>query len=390
MTLAQRRINAEHALQVRLMARLARLRPGREQFSEFVADEIAVETGWSRTRAASMLALAVDLCARLPVTLGKLESGEIDWPVARRMHEATAVLTDAQAGAVEQVALAGDVSGRTLRQISDRVRRAVLRIDPDATRRHREAVKARRVTVTPADDGMAELWALLPAEAALVVYQRVDALASKGPADGRTADQRRADALVDLVLGSGAQQVAVRVDVTVPAVTLAGGTQPGELAGYGPIDADTARLLAAGGFSRDTTWRRLLTDPVSGAVLDVGRRRYRPPAALAEHVRVRDRSCVFPGCVRPASSCDLDHTVAWEDGGTTSHRNLAPLCRHHHRLKHEGGWGLSQHEAGVYCWTSPTGRGYRTGSAPHLEWQTRSGAPSRAAARHGTTIGCAP
>src|SRR5690606_5132105 len=79
-----------------------------------------------------------------------------------------------------------------------------------------------------------------------------------------------------------------------------------ELEGYGPLTPDIARALAAG-----NPWRRLLTDPLTGAILDVGRTRYQPPAALAEYVRERDQTCTRPGCTTPARSCDLDHTIPW-------------------------------------------------------------------------------
>jgi hypothetical protein len=64
--------------------------------------------------------------------------------------------------------------------------------------------------------------------------------------------------------------------------------QPGELAGYGPIPAPLARALA-----QDATWRRILTDP-AGRPIEVGRSRYRPPAALDELIRTRDNRCRFP------------------------------------------------------------------------------------------------
>jgi len=146
------------------------------------------------------------------------------------------------------------------------------------------------------------------------------------------------------------------VHVTVPAGTLLGLTdEPGELAGYGPVPASMARRLAGTG-----TWRRILTDPATGAVLDVGRRRYVPPAPLAEHIIVRDRTCRFPGCRQPAWRCDLDHTVPFPYG-PTSPANLAAICRHHHRLKHLTGWRVEQPEPGHLTWTSPTGHRYTTG-----------------------------
>ena len=95
------------------------------------------------------------------------------------------------------------------------------------------------------------------------------------------------------------------------------------------VPAMTAWALAAGG-----TWKRLITDPASGVVIDVGRTRYRPPVGLADLVRARDRVCVFPTCQTPAERCDIDHLTAWSQGGTTSLDNLVVLCEAHHRLKH--------------------------------------------------------
>ena len=115
------------------------------------------------------------------------------------------------------------------------------------------------------------------------------------------------------------------------------------------VPAMTAWALAAGG-----TWRRLVTDPASGTVVDVGRTRYRPPAGLADLVRARDRACVFPTCQTPAERCDIDHLTAWSQGGTTSLDNLVTLCEAHHRLKHTPGWALTRDQAsGILSWHTP-------------------------------------
>ena len=115
------------------------------------------------------------------------------------------------------------------------------------------------------------------------------------------------------------------------------------------VPALTAWALATGG-----TWRRLVTDPISGVVLDVGRTRYRPPAGLADLVRARDRSCVFPTCQIPAQRCDIDHLTPWSRGGTTSLDNLVTLCQAHHRLKHTPGWELTRDEStGDLSWRTP-------------------------------------
>jgi hypothetical protein len=76
----------------------------------------------------------------------------------------------------------------------------------------------------------------------------------------------------------------------------------------------------------------------------------------------RDVTCRAPGCTAPARTADIDHTVDHADGGKTSHDNLGLQCRHHHRLKHEGGFRVEQPEPGTFVWISPTGKVYRTES----------------------------
>lgn len=184
--------------------------------------------------------------------------------------------------------------------------------------------------------------------------------ASSRPQDTRTMDQTRADLLADLLLagapvahGAGLDAIHGEVAITVPVLTLAGvGTQPALLAGYGPIDADTACRLAANA----PGWDRVMTDPYTGAVLGVDR--YRKNKDLERHLRARDERCRYPGCGRLARGSDVDHTVDAARGGLTEHTNLAHLCRRHHTLKHETAWRVRQLGGGVLEWTGPTGRTY--------------------------------
>lgn len=127
---------------------------------------------------------------------------------------------------------------------------------------------------------------------------------------------------------------------------------PADLAGYGPIDADTARRLAG----HAPGWDRILTQPISGAILAVDR--YRPSKAIARALRARDRHCRFVGCRQPVHRCDLDHTHDAHAGGRTDVCNLANLCRRHHILKHHTAWQVRQLPGGILEWTSPTGRVY--------------------------------
>jgi hypothetical protein len=85
---------------------------------------------------------------------------------------------------------------------------------------------------------------------------------------------------------------------------------------------------------------------------------HRPAEALAEKVRLRDRTCVFPYCHRPARGCDLDHVEPYDPTGPpgqTTSDNLACLCRLHHRMKTHAGWTYYQLVPGAFVWHSPHG-----------------------------------
>jgi hypothetical protein len=190
---------------------------------------------------------------------------------------------------------------------------AVLAADPASAAERDQRARAGRFVSPPCrePDGMASLLIRLPAADAAAIYVAEDAAARRQQKatdsdDKRTLEQVRADVLAELgwsALHAGhlgccqptCGHVGMRlgrrrgrpvmVNVTVAFTTLIGvDDQPAHLHGYGPITAEVARRIAA-----DGTWRRLLTDPASRAVLDVGRERYTPPPDLAEHVIVRDK-----------------------------------------------------------------------------------------------------
>ncbi|WP_240191235.1 HNH endonuclease signature motif containing protein [Microbacterium hominis] len=258
---------------------------------------------------------------------------------------------------------------RRLRALIDQVRVQTL---PD---RHERALQERRVFIEPADDGMAWLTAYLPAVEAHAIHARLTAIAKTVVAgdpdarDDRTRDQARADVLGDLLIDGtcaahpdAARGIRATVVVTVPALALLDAALPdcgaAVVDGVGPIPIQRARELCGG----TDGWMRVLTHPDTGAVLSVGRERYRPPPALQRLARWRAARCMAPGCGVSAERCDLDHTVAWDDGGHTALANLAPLCRGHHTVKHHGGWRVrpltDTAHSGALEWTSPTGRHY--------------------------------
>ncbi|MCR2826835.1 HNH endonuclease, partial [Microbacterium sp. zg.Y909] len=101
---------------------------------------------------------------------------------------------------------------------------------------------------------------------------------------------------------------------------------------------------------------RILTHPISGAVLAVDR--YRPSEEMRRYLRTRDQHCRFIACRVSARLCDIDHTIDHARGGPTAVCNLAHFCERHHTGKHHSTWRVEQLGGGVLKWTSPTGRVY--------------------------------
>jgi len=229
--------------------------------------------------------------------------------------------------------------------------------DETIAERHRRAAIDRRVVIEDDLDGMSWLSMLLPTASAHRAFAGIDATARglRGDDESRTLDQLRADVAADLLTGDrGITAVGVSVAVTVPVLTLLGASDdPGALDGVGPIDAETARDLAA----HAPSFTRLLTHPVTGAVLALDRTMYRVPADLQRMLAHRDRTCRFAGCGRRAARCDIDHVTEWQDGGATDATNLLHLCRHHHRLKSVARWraGPPDPVSATVRWRSPTG-----------------------------------
>lgn len=348
---------------------------------ESAAAEISLMLRIAPVTATSRPDDALTLSERFPATMAALTAGRITLCKARIIAEQAEQLSSEHAAAVEGRAL-GRATTQTPGQLRRAVRRAVNRADPAAVRRrHQAARRERGVSCWELPDGMAMISACLPAGEAVGVYGVLDeyARATGGASDDRTADARRADALVDLVCGSAGytstgtataeaalppsqrrrvrrrrSRIRVQVRVTVPFSTLFGiDEQPGELAGYGTITADQARELAAQG-----TWRRILTDPATGTPTDYGTTVYRPPAALRDLVVTRAPVCGFPSCLSPAHRGDLDHREPHNPAtvtGPTNQDNLDPYCTRHHRTKHTPGWSVDRDKHGTLTWTSPSG-----------------------------------
>jgi uncharacterized protein DUF222 len=335
--------------QTRLLARLTELRP-----PEYVADELVAELRWTPRYAANQVWDAVDLVEMLPATVDALEAGSIDWVRATTILKYTKVL-DAEARARVEEAILPYAATRTVKLTREKLAREVAKADPDgAEERHQQRVADSTVECWAEEDGMATMQVYGPAEIVRPIFDVLDQSARGAKAAGakKRLGPLRLDALTGITLGGQLQNRVTELRVTVPASSLAGeSTAPGELHGYGPITNDVLRNLANSG---NVFWRRILTDPQTGQVLDVGSRR-RHTAAIGEFIKTRDRWCVFPGCGRPAETCQIDHTEDYATGGKTSVTNLGAMCGHHNLMKLDGDWTLEQPTPGHFVWTSPTG-----------------------------------
>ena len=357
-------------LQARSAELLSALDLGDTTVDQLTRDAVAAALRVPPASMKTRMTVASDLAQRLPATLELLRAGEISQRHAFDLADATRALP-ADSVAVVEARVLERAPEQTAAQFRASVKRAVLRVSNPAVEAaaHKAAVTERRVILTPVADGMAELWALLPAPDAAQVMAALNARAQETihaiGGDDRTADQRRADALVELADTALADPALTRshaqrpsIQVTIAASTLMGlDDQPAELDGYGPITAVMARRIAA---DETATWRRILTDD-HGQVLHASSKTYRPTADMIRTVIARDQHCTFPGCGRHAQYTDLDHVQAFREGDETTTANLQSLCRRHHRLKHHGTWHVDRDDTtGITNWTDRNHRSYRS------------------------------
>jgi hypothetical protein len=244
-------------------------------------------------------------------------------------------------------------------------------------------------------DGQATVTARGPAARIAAIRAALEAGLAGDPEPGgeRTGEAREFDLLVELLTG-GAEAGSWHAEVVVPfSVAQGGELELAEIPGLGPVLPATARELLA----QADTVAQTAVDP-SGQVIatsdpvrvdlqepnspeveaaevepeprptlplrpEVLVRLTRPPAPrvltgsgyrfpprLQRFLEARDRTCVFPGCGRPARRTDKDHRVPWPLGATTADNGQC-LCRHHHRAKHTV-FTVQRNPDGSYTWTT--------------------------------------
>ena len=306
--------------------------------------EVAAAMNLSPTAAGFVVSHADALHSRLPQVAALFSAGVTDWRTVQLIITRTELVGDSAIARVDW-RLANRISSWhcwSRKRIINAVDATVRDVDPDAIPERMRQEDRRRIDVIAVGDGTAKVDGILATEAGIAVDKRLAELANGVcRSDPRTVDQRRADAMKAMAEGChlacecGADDCPNRSDDAVrptrmvinviagAETVLGGGSEPGYIEGYGVIDAEQVRQLAA-----DATLR-LVEEPVVSVAEAF---RYQPSAALERAVRLRDLTCRFPGCDRPAVVCDVDHTVPFDhadprNGGLTVAANLKCLCR---------------------------------------------------------------
>ncbi|GAB2726003.1 HNH endonuclease signature motif containing protein [Nocardioides pakistanensis] len=262
-----------------------------------------------------------------------------------------------------------------------------------------KAFKKRRVSMRSDENGMAWMSVSGPLHDVMRADYRLTLIAKRLrelPGEERTVEQIRADLMLDLVLGratvpatdgeleeaEGSGQSPVEphelvgrwarpiINVHAPMPTLMGvSDEPGLMAGGSSIPAELLRRIA---LDPASTWYRLTFDPRRGDV-ELSTDSYTPTEPIVRQVVARDPECVFPGCVRPATTCECDHRTPHPVGPTCT-GNLQPLCRRHHRVKHSEGFLVRRNLDGSYTWTSRFGvRSHKPAPEfPQVTWPATS------------------
>ncbi|GAA5150974.1 hypothetical protein GCM10023340_29100 [Nocardioides marinquilinus] len=330
--------------------------PGAPVVLEWAALDLAAVMGVSTDSGLQHLGHALELRHRLPRLFTRVDAGEVPVWRAFRVAEHTVVLSKVGAAFVDQ-ALAPFAHDLSLAQIERTTAAAIARFDPaEAERRRVEAAERRGVDIrlngfdVPVN-GTVEIAATVDVADAIDLEAAVRAgaqrLADLGSTE--TLDVRRSQALGEMARAQLALDLDTNAGRGVTLYAHLDGTDVGVLDNtQTPVLIEQIKQWCAAAGTKVTV--RPVVDLNVERVTDA----YRPSPAVAEHVLLRDRHCVFPRCTR--RRVDLDHIHPYESGGPTSTSNLAPLCRRHHRAKTHSRWRYRMLEPGRYEWTSPTGR----------------------------------
>ena len=366
--------------------------------AEFCVAELGTVLGISTSSAKKLIGHALELRHRLPRLWTQVQSGRVPAWRGRLVAEATIhsapSLTPEAAGWVDSqvAAVAGKIGPTQLdRLVAETIKRFDL-AQPDPASDPEDgylAVDPRHVTVNKDDVHYA---GTLHVEAELDIADALDldralahsAATQKALGSDLSLNARRATALGDLARTqtaldlftqghTGAKDhdgLPLAREVVLHAHFTAAAN--GESTVFGPTGRlEEGQLLIVLDQVKDwcaDTRTKITIKPVIDLNAHLEASGHAIPDRIRERIILRDGTCVFPWCTRPARGCDLDHVVEYDhhadaedrsQPGPTSTANLGALCRFHHRLKTHSSWHYDMVEPGVFVWTSPHGHHYR-------------------------------
>jgi hypothetical protein len=356
---------------------------GHRSCAHWLAVRTGIDLGAARERVRAARALV-----HLPETGAAMSRGELSFAQVRAL---TRVATPENEADLLPFAV-----GSTAAQLERLVRGFRRGSRLDEARREEELHRSRSFSLFPDDEGMMVVRGRLPADVGALVMKALEAaddalFRQRGPGPLNDPEEtraesarRRADALALLaeramgvgfegpISGSRAEryQVILHVEpetLRAPDPARDGSAGDGEASDPPPPDAPRSHLHDGTRVSAETSRRHCcdaglvrVTHAADGSLLDVGRRTRTIPPALRRALEVRDRGCRFPRC--GARFTDAHHVTHWADGGATSLDNCLLLCRHHHRLVHEGGWSIEWWGTGQPTFRDPRGQLHFDGS----------------------------
>ncbi|GGF47113.1 hypothetical protein GCM10010922_23630 [Microbacterium sorbitolivorans] len=369
-----------------------------------LAAQVAIAQGVAPGEARAHFELAERLQGDYPETLAALQEGSFSLRHAEQVVRAGAGL-DADARAELDRTAVELAPGRTSRQLGRLLTKRAVDLDERTFRERHAAERARRhVYIRDEGEGMSTLMVYGPTLEIRAAYDilskrageiRNDRLRARriyenahghlpeqgwtapvsgavdttdaftiAASDVRSLGQIRTDLLLDTLLtaeptghqllasgtGESLSSVQATVHVTIPVAQLidpnigAGWMDDGTL-----VPPDTLRILAG----NSPGWERIFFREDDGSIEKVDH--YRATAWQRRIVGARDMTCRVPGCDVPSRSCDIDHGLAYSEGGETHTGNLESLCPAHHQMKHQAGWKVRQVAGGVIEFTTPLG-----------------------------------
>jgi hypothetical protein len=369
--------------------------------AEFCVAELGTTLGISTTAAKKLIGHALELRHRLPRLWAQVHAGQVPAWRARAVADTTIhsspALTPEAAGFVDSqvAAVAGRIGSAQLdRLVAETIKRYDLATadptaDPEDGWQH---VDPRHVTVNTDDvhyagtmriEAEVDIADALDLDRALAHHAATQkALGSELPLDARRAkalgDLARTQTALELHVTGESESTDAEDRPNLPAAREVvihahfDASMSGEQTLFGPTGRmeNGQRLVL---LDQIQSWcsdsrTKVTVKPVIDLNTQLTAQGYEIPDRIREQVQLRDRTCVFPRCTRPARGCDVDHVVEYDHDadaegrpqpGPTSTDNLACLCRFHHRLKTHSAWRYAMVENGVFEWTSPHGHRYR-------------------------------